>query len=316
MSSIALACDHLLANDHYTQSFSSLLEIFPQAPIYTLAHRRGSVPSVLQERTIRASGLSRTASDTGELLSRAWAVPKAAEHLSIPCSTDIVFSFSAGLGHGIKKCKETRQITYLYQAYAPGPGLKQKFFASYLRSWSQKKLAQSDHLWVSSPTLLEFCRQFHPAPKQINPGFKVECFLRPQPLTQATFHAVEGPITDSLAQILESHPWKVLKSPEDLKSSHALISPWAGSGIPQRALESLALGNPVIIRDTPTNREVLQSLEDKGVFFIQDLSQIPSALKKCAFPMNDPAPLRALALQYSESRFKSTIKRMLKQVME
>ena len=315
---IALTCDHLLNNDHFVQSLSSLLEIFPDAPIYTLAHRRGKVPSILQERTIHASALSHKVSNTEQLLARSWAAPSVASRLSIPCSTDLTFSLSAGLGHGFKQCQKTRQITYLYQAYNPGSGLKQKFFSSYLHSWSRKKLTQSDQLWVSSPTLLEFCRQYHPNPKLVNPGFKVECFLRPSPLTQPSFFAVNGPITESLKQILKQcpFPWKLLESSEVLKSSFALISPWTDVGFPKRALESLALGNPVIIRNTPINRDVLQPLENKGVVFIEDPSQILSALKKCpSFPC-DPAPLRSLALQYSESRFKSNIRRLLRQIVQ
>ena len=313
---IALTCDHLLSDDHFTRSLACLLEHFPHAPIYTVAHKRGRVPVVLQERTIHSSGLSRKVGNTDQLASSAWLVPQASKHLFIPCSTDIIFSFSAGLGHGIKKCKKTRQITYLYKKHTPGSGLKQKFFASYLETWSRKKLAQSDHLWVATPGLLELCRPLHPNPVLINPGFKVECFLRPSPLSQATFHAVEGPVTPELSQIFKKCDcsWKALASSEILKNSHALISPHPNTGFPQHALESLALGNPVIIRETPLNREILGPLENNGVIFINDIRQIPSALEQCPFPVS-PGPLRSLALQYSQSRFKSTVGKMLKQII-
>ena len=310
---VALTCDHLLNNDHFTQCLSSLLEIFPHAPIYTLAHRRGNVPLALQERTICASHISHKIASTSQLASASWAVPKAAENLSIPCKVDLIFSFSAGLGHGIKKCKKTRQITYLYNNYTPGSGFKQKFFASYIKSWSRQKLAESDHLWVANSRLLDIFRPYHSRIRLVKPGSKVECFLRPSPLIRPTFYAVETPITTPLKHILnrcEFH-WKPLESPEILKRSQAFISPEPSTEFPVKILESLALGNPVIIRDTPHNREFFQSLENKGVTFIQNLSQLPSTLKKCPFP-TDPGPLRSLALQYGESRFKSTIRKLLK----
>ena len=310
---IALTCDHLLSDDHYTQCLSSLLEIFPQTPIYTLAHRRGSVPSSLQERTIHASYISQKIANPRQFTQAAWTVPKAAEHLIIPCSTNLIFSFSSGLGHGIKKCKKTKQIVYLYKEYTPGPGFKQKFFASYVKSWSRKKLATSDHLWVSNPELMDTCRSFHPNVQLVKPGSKVECFLRPTPLVRPTFYAVEAPITSPLRHLLEQydHPWKPLESASTLKESHALISLQTNTEFPERILNSLALGNPVIIRDTPDNRNFFQSLESKGVTFIQNISQLPAAMKECPFPV-DPQPLRSFALQYGEHRFKSAIRKLLK----
>ena len=310
---VVLTCDHLLSDDHFTQCLSSLLEIFPRAPIYTLAHKRGSIPSSLQERTIHASYISHKVATVEQLSRYAWTVPKAAEHLTAPCNTDLIFSFSAGLGHGIKKCKKTRQIVYLYKEFTPGPGFKQKFFASYIQSWSRKKLAVSDHLWVSDNRLLEVCRQFHPDVRLVRPGSKVECFLRPTPLSQPTFYAVEAPISPELSHILNQSDcqWKPLESPDVLKKSHALISLQASMKFPGKILESLALGNPAIIRDTSHNREFFQTLENRGITFIQSLSQLPNVLKKCPIP-TEPLSLRNFALQYGEFRFKSTVRKLLK----
>ena len=314
---VTLTCDHLLSNDHFTQCLASLLDIFPQAPIYTLAHRRGSIPALLQERTIHAGHISHKVANTGQLLRHSWAIPKTAEHLSIPCSTDLIFSFSSGLGHGIKKCKKTRQIVYLYRDYTPGPGLTQKFFASYLKSWSQKKLAQCDHLWVADVDLWKAYRPYYPNIQLVQPGSKVECFIRPTPLTRPTFYAIEAPITIPLKRALGrcGCPWKPLESSQILKQSQALISLNSSNEFPEKILESLALGNPVIIQDTALNRRFFRSLENRGVTFIKDLSDLPSALRQCPFPAI-PGPLRSLALQYGESRFQSTVRKLLKKIVD
>ena len=310
---IALTCDHLLHDDHFTQSLASLLEIFPDASIYTLAYSPGSVPTPLQDRTIHASYLSHKVSHPRQLAYWSWAIPGAAANLRIPCSTDLIFSFSAGLGHGFKKCKKTLQFTYLYQDDTP----KRGFFSPYVRRWSRKKLEESQYLRIATDSLAENLRAPRSRPKVLNPGFKVECFLRPHPLETPTFYAVEGPLPPPLEDILRqtSQPWKPLDSDQTLKSSHALISPHESDQLPTRALESLALGNPVIIRDTPLNRSVLSSLENRGVIFIEDSAEIPSALHRCPFP-TDPAPLRSLALKYGVSRFKSTLSRELKDILD
>ena len=314
---IALTCDHLLADDPYTRCLSSLLEIFPHAHLYTLAHRRSGAPPPLRERTIHASYISHKIATPRHLAAHAWAAPRAAEHLTIPCDTDLVFSFSAGLGHGIKKCKKTRQIVYLYRDYTPPKGLIPALFAPYVQSWSRRKLAESEQLWIARSGLGELAETHHSHPRLLRPGLPVECFLRPVPLARPTFHAVEPPISPPLAHILEKsgHPWKPLQSPQTLKDSHALIAPHPTDQFPERIFKALALGNPVIIRDNPLNRELFQSLENRGVAFIAELSRLPAALKECPFP-TDPGPLRSLALQYSESRFKSNVRKMLKQYLD
>ena len=309
---IALTCDHLLDDEPFTQSLASLLELFPDAPIYTLAHRRGSVPTALQERTIHASYLSHKVSTPRQLIERAWAIPGAAANLTIPCSFDLIFSFSAGLGHGFNKCKKTTQFTYLYRDDTPQRG----FFSPYLRRWSRKKLEQSPYLRVAIDTLANKLRSPHPQLQTLNPGFKVECFLRPQPLEQPTFYAVDGPLSPALEEVLKQsgQPWKPLDCADTLKQSHALISLAPSDQLPARALESLALGNPVIIWDTPLNRKTLGSLENRGVIFIEDVSQLSAALQACPFPI-DPAPLRTLALQYGESRFKTALRRDIEDIL-
>ena len=309
---IALTCDHLLSDASFTQSLTSLLELFPDAPIYTLAHQRGSVPSALQERTIHASYLSHKISTPRQLIDRAWAIPGAAANLTIPCSIDFIFSFSAGFGHGFNKCKKTTQFTYLYRDDTP----KRGFFSSYIRHWSRKKLEQSAYLRIAIDTLASKLRTHHPQIKTLKPGLKVECFLRPHPLERPTFFAIEGPVTPLLKDAIRQsgQPWKPLDCAETLKKSHALISLEQSDHLPARALESLALGNPVIIRDTPLNRSTLDPLENCGVIFIKSVSDLPDALARCPFPIN-PAPLRSLALQYGESRFKTAIKRDIQDIL-
>ena len=310
---IALTCDHLLSDDLFTQSLASILEIFPEAPIYTLAHQRGSIPTALQEKTIHASYLSHKVTSPEQLVSRYWAIPRAAANLAIPCNTDFIFSFSAGLGHGFNKCKKTYQFTYLYRNDIP----KRGFFSSYIRHWSQKKLKQCQYLRTAIDSLATELRSHHPQIKTLNPGFKVECFLRPQPLEQPTFCAVEGVITPQLESILRQsgQSWKPLDSAQTLKDSHALLSPEESDQIPARALESLALGNIVIIKDTPLNRHILGPLENCGVTFITDICEIPSALECASLPVN-PTPLRSFALKYGESRFKSALRQDIKDIFD
>lgn len=314
---IALTCDYLLGGGHYEESLSFLLEIFPKAPIYTLAYCPQNLSPAFRSRTIHSSYLAHGISSPSQLLSKAWAIPSAAKRLKIPCDTNLVLSFSRGLGHGIDKCPQTQQITYLYDTYSPKGG----FFSAYLKSWSKRKLLASNEIWAASPSLLAFCQKLSSPSQLLLPGFKVQDF----PLFSdeqrkhfpQNFYAIveESP---SLKEFLEEHkfPYKfVTNCPGQaaplLAGSSALIDLRAAP-FPRSALAALATGTSVVVCDTKNNRDFLGKLEGRGVAFIRGLDQLPNALKELKRDLN-PRSLRALAMKHSEIAFKAALRRKLSQ---
>lgn len=345
---VAITCDYLLGREHQTQAIESLLEVFKDAHIYTLAHLPRSLGDTIESRPIHSTYLSNIVTTPEQFFSKAWIIPTVAKKLQIPCNTDLIFSLSQGLGHGINKCKETRQITYLYQNYSPSRRLKEKFFSAYLKSWSHRKLLLSNEIWVSRSSLLESCQKFHPNTQLVEPALNIDNFplfsQEQRKHLPQNFYAINSKVLDqklaySLIKIFEKlqfnykfiGPHQHLgQLPEKnssfqgehcpgelapiLAASSALIhlapSSSPREGFPILPLLTLATGRPVIVQKNQTHQDFLGKLDGKGVYFIDHLEQLPDILKKISNETNfNPQHLRALAMNYHHLKFKSKVQR-------
>ena len=160
---IALSIDTLLEKDFPTQLLNTLCKLLPTSPVYTVIHRKSDL-GLVQKRNIYSSFLSHKIQYCSQLGHYFFAIPSACAHLFIPCKYKLVINISRGLSHGIKRCEEATQITYLYDDYwttKDPQSFREKIFKSYVENWSLKMFCQIDELWVSSVGLYGYCKKFH-----------------------------------------------------------------------------------------------------------------------------------------------------------
>ena len=188
---MALTLDHLIARVHATAIFEEIMGLYKDAEIWTIVHNRGGVLGPVEMRKIHSSFLSHKVKDKSSFKKLSFLGPSAAKKLFIPCSYDLIINISTGLSHGIKKCKETKQVTYLYD-FLPSDNSSfiGKIFKSYLRKWSLENIKQSDLLLTSSHTLN---KSLGLNGKVLYPFFKLEDFpLIPSAHWKHDFFVING----------------------------------------------------------------------------------------------------------------------------
>ena len=111
---IVITCDHLLKNGPMVEIVEHFSNLFPEAPIYTLAHRPGGVTGPLQHKRVFSTYLSNLVKTVEDLQSYRYLIPSASKKLKIPCSYDWAINITEGLSVGIQHCCQTKQVTYLY----------------------------------------------------------------------------------------------------------------------------------------------------------------------------------------------------------
>jgi len=125
-------------------------ELFPEAPIYTLIHKKGSTCPTIENRKIHTTFLNKIPGIHKHYRKFLPLFPKAAESLKIEENVDLVLSSSHCVIKGVTKPKSSKHISYihspmryLYDQYdvyfGPGAPFYQrwgaKVFKNYLVNW-------------------------------------------------------------------------------------------------------------------------------------------------------------------------------------
>ena len=131
----------------------AICELYPNAPIYTLIHKKGSTNRRIESKVITTSFLNRIPGIHKHYRKFLPLFPKAAESLSIPKKTELIISSSHCVIKGVKKNDHSRHLCYIhspmrylydqYQTYfGPNAPLYQrlgmKIFKNYLTDWDLK----------------------------------------------------------------------------------------------------------------------------------------------------------------------------------
>lgn len=332
---IALTIDHLIAREHSTALFEEIMGLYKDAEIWTIVHNEGGVLGPVEMRKIHSSFLSHKVKDKSSFKKLSFLGPSAAGKLFIPCSYDLIINISTGLSHGIKKCKETKQVTYLYD-FIPTDSktFTEKIFKGYLKKWSLDKLKQSDLLLTSSKNLN---KSLGLNGKVIYPFFKLEDFpLIPSSHWKHDFFVINGEgmsleegnrIIRYLEEKKERYCFigdlpKGLKVSKDLnlgKKCNGELAPLLASSFglihfgefsfPQNPLKNLSVGRPLLIKDSSLNREFFEN--KPGVTFFNEGNFFQ---KLESFETSDaPEKIRATAMKYQSLGFKGQFKRQVEQ---
>ncbi|TDJ06177.1 MAG: hypothetical protein E2O68_05440 [Deltaproteobacteria bacterium] len=333
---IALTIDHLIAREHSTAIFEEIMGLYKDAEIWTIVHKQGGVLGPIEMRKIHSSFLSHKVKNINTFKKLSFLGPSAAKKLFIPCSYDLIINISTGLSHGIKKCKETKQVTYLYDFSPSDSGtFMQKIFKGHLKKWSLEHIKQSDFLLTSSKYLN---KSLGLNGKVLYPFFKLEDFpLIPSSHWKHDFFVInsEG-MTLKEANLLISY-FKDQKYcfigniPKGLDisvevnmgnkcngelaplmaSSKGLIH-FGENSFPQIALKNLAVGRPLLVKDSALNREFFEGRPGVTFFTLDNLLDKIENFDTSA----PPEKIRATAMKYHPVGFKGQFKRQVEQFLQ
>lgn len=347
---VALSLDQLLQRDNATSCADIFCELFPDAQCYTIAHKVGGVLGNVEIRKIHSTGLSKKVETADELGKFNFLIPTIAEQLFIPCSVDVVFNISRGLSHGIQKCKETKQITYLYDEYflnRKPRTWRERFFRSYLKSWARKSLQQVDVLWVSTEKLKIALQPLVKVQIEVVPPFfkLTEFPLIPSSLFKHDFYCIEASAltpkqANEVVEVLQQRQarWRFIGVDDhlvELKKQYPAIqffgdhcagelAPLLSSSracidltteiFPESAMKAQATGRPCVARIGGWSDSFLDS---PYVFKISSLkNDLPQALDalEASLPSLEPKKVRAFVMEYHDLKFKGALMRAMEKM--
>lgn len=151
-------------------------ELFPNAPIYTLIYKEGSVGEIIGSRKITSSFLNKVPGIESSYRKFLPFFPKAAEGLKILEEADLVLSSSHCVIKGVKKPKGSTHISYihspmryLYDQYEVYFGKSAPFyqrwgarvFKKYLIKWDKSSNENVDHMIANSSFVKDRIRKYY-----------------------------------------------------------------------------------------------------------------------------------------------------------
>jgi hypothetical protein len=344
---IEITTDYLLERNHLIEMVEFFLAQNEKANITTFAHKEKAILGPIELRYIRSSQLSNKINSVSEFKNSLKYIPSISKNLFIPCSTDWVINISGGLSHGITKCKDTKQFTYLYDLpNEKRTGFKNKIVGSFIDGWAMRQLAQVDVLWVSNQILKEKINKIYPAMEiqVVPPFFNVQDFpIIPSSIFEYNYYVInadglELKTAKSIINILEDLKIKYyfvgqdqhlnsLKNDENRhlffgeKCSGELAPLLAGSKalidlskkpFPKLALCSLSTGRPVIVTENISNKSFLNG---PGVYYLKDndLVELNNMINEFELDSEDwdSKKISAYSKNYHPSKFKGEVERSL-----
>lgn len=175
MSKVVLSFDQLVLRTWSTAIFELFLDYFEHSEIYTIVHNPKKVLGPTELRRIHSTYLSNKVNSLDDLFKWSALIPGAASGLHITCQADTIINISTGLSHGLKKCKNSKQITYLIDDLPWRYSIvnwSDRLFRSRLKKWSLDSLKQVDELWVTSEEAANFYASMVKDIKVLPPFFK------------------------------------------------------------------------------------------------------------------------------------------------
>lgn len=342
---VAITCDYLISRNHYSEIIETLCEIFPEARIYTLVHKKGALLGRVEQRRITSSHLSESVFSEEEFYQSSSKLPFLAKNLFVSCEYDLIVNVSRGLSHGFKKCDKSKQLTYLYDLGFEGKVKKtflQKLTYPFLINYFVKSLNQVDALFVSREDLKNDLIKYKEDIEVIAPPFKISDYsLFPKDMFRHHFYLIEstGLTSAQVEQLIEAfqksqREFQFIGNDFQLKElkekyadrpnlffgnrcsgEHAPVLAASKMFIsfneidfPKWALGTLAVGRPVLI---PESQKVW--INGNGVYSQNSFN--PEHLMKTLDEFEqveasfEPNKLRALVNEYHEVKFKAFIKR-------
>ncbi len=173
---VALVHDWLVARRGGENVLIELAELYPDAPIYTLVHRPGSVDPRLERHPIHASAIQRLAGATGGFRRYLPFFPRAVEAWDLS-AFDLVISTSHCVAIGARTGPGQKHLSYVHTPmrylrdqlpqYLPGPAPATRALVPLaraatwpLRAWERKAAQGPDRILCNSVHVAQRISQF------------------------------------------------------------------------------------------------------------------------------------------------------------
>ncbi|MFT6070590.1 MAG: hypothetical protein ACJAT2_003027 [Bacteriovoracaceae bacterium] len=342
---VAIGCDHILERDRSIEIVEALCAIFPDAEVYTLAHRPKQVLGPLERKKIHSTFLSHKVSSLKELSKYSYLIPSAAKNFHITCSLDLFIDVSSGMGHGFKTCEKTKRISYLLDKKEDSikSGFIRKFFKSYLNNWKRKNLLDERTLWVETPELEQNLKAMGKSPQILRPFVKVEDFkvIKSAGFKHSAYLINALPLNEEMAEKIADNlknqkiGFKFIGDDGHLlglkdklgegsffgEKCHGELAPLMSSAAglidfdthpySPFTLECLASGRPVLKNKKDV---VLEDLNGLVPFSNMDelFTKLPSLSHESWVDKSDD--LRRGVVKFNESRFKTQVKKFIERI--
>lgn len=347
---VAITCDYLLSRTHYTEVIEVVLELFPEAQIYTFAHKAGGILGRVEQRIIKSTHLSNIVDSEKTFYEQSAKLPFLASNLFVSCEYDLIICISSGLSQGFKKCDRSKLFVYLYDLGFEGKVKKsflQKLTYPFLINYFIRTLKKADFVWVSRPDLQADLKKYLGEVEVVAPPFKISDYsLFPSDMFKHHFYLIETlGLDDKMARELIAYmnqnnyefqfigPDYHLKEIKELykdkpnmffgnrcSGEHAPILAACKQFIsfndlefPKLTLAALATGRSVVI-----NQKQTAWVNGNGIYSVSsfDMSELDKVLKKAETEIEqlEGQKLRGLIHDYHEIKFKSRLKRFLEKL--
>jgi len=173
---VALFHDWLTGFRGGERVLEAFCEMFPDAPIYTLIHEKGSTSSLIDQKTIYTSKLNKIPKIKNHYRKLLPTFPHVIKSFKLQRSYDLVLSSSHCLIKGIKKPEGATHISYIhspmrymYDQYDNYFGksaplyqqLGAKVFRNYLTSWDINSNQNVDHMIANSNFVKERITKYY-----------------------------------------------------------------------------------------------------------------------------------------------------------
>ena len=164
---IALVHDYLTQLGGGERVLSTLCEMFPEAPIFTLIYNEKATNGVFKNRKIYTSFLQKIPGAKKFFRGLIWLMPLAVEQLDLS-DFDVVISVSHSFGKGIITKPTTKHICYCltptrylwHEAGLPFKPISQ-FILTYLRTWDYQAAQRPDYFIASSENVRQRIKKYY-----------------------------------------------------------------------------------------------------------------------------------------------------------
>jgi glycosyltransferase involved in cell wall biosynthesis len=176
MTKVALVHDWLTGMRGGEKCLEILCELFPQATVYTLLHKKGSVSDIISRMKIEASFIQKLPFSSTHYQKYLPLFPTAIEQFDLR-GYDLVISSSHCVAKGVITRPETCHICYcytpmryaweMYHAYFSGNNISPlvrwsvPFFMNYLRTWDEQSADRVDYFVAISENVRRRIRKHY-----------------------------------------------------------------------------------------------------------------------------------------------------------
>ena len=268
---------------------------------------------------------------------KSYLVPSAAKRLVIPCSVDLIINISRGFSQAIRKCENTKILTFFVEDIIKKPHQKtffEKIFSSFLKSFKKNSFKHCNELWLSVGNLSEI----NDKSRKIYPPIKLQDYrIFPEGMFERDYFLINSsPLSlEKVSEIilsLEVNKYKFrfigkdnhlgeikLKYPNlflgekctgemaPLLSGCRYLVDLEKEQFPSYSLKAMSCGRPVF------------SLGNDFLEFGEGYYRVENDLyhkKELDVPSFDPKKVRGRALKFEELKFKHLLQDFLKEERE